>query len=331
MKREMANGSATRDELDLRIAHCLQIAPRAAFSVIASVLGVSEQTVARRYRRMRGAGAVRVVGFIDPGPTGRQNWMLRLFCRPDASVGIGQALARRDDVQWVAVMSGGTEVDCVLRPRSSDAQDQLLLRQLPKTVQITGIEAAMVLHVYRGSTARDWRVGPDFLTAAQERLLTDGTPAVTGRTVELSARDEPLIGLLMREGRATYAELRAASDGMTEAQVRRRVTELREAGLLHFDVDMDDGFTGQTLFARVLVTVAPSHLDPVGRALGQHPDVRFCGATTGPASITVSVAFEDVDGLYRFITQDVGRLDGVAHTQVIPLDRTLKRAGAVLP
>ena len=323
--------SASVDDLNVRIVHCLQVAPRASFAVIASVLGVSEQTVARRYRKLRGNGVTRVIGFVDPTPLGQQSWMLRLFCRPDASVQIGEALARRDDVQWVAVMGGGTEVDCVLRPRSVGDQDQILLRQLPRTVQITGIEAASVLHVFRGSTTQDWRVGVPFLTARQEARLVEGTPRRTDRMTELTDADEPLLRALMQDGRTRYADLRAAAEGRTEAQVRRRVTELREAGLLYFDVDLDDAAFGFLLVARVLLTVAPAHLDAVGQAVGSHPSVRFAAATTGPTSISASVAFPGVEDLYRFINEDIGRLEGVAQAQVVPIDRTLKRAGALLP
>lgn len=44
---------STLDPLDLKLLHALQIDGRAPFSRIAEVLGVSDQTVARRFRRLR--------------------------------------------------------------------------------------------------------------------------------------------------------------------------------------------------------------------------------------------------------------------------------------
>lgn len=325
------NETATCDALDIKIVHCLQVAPRAPFATIASVLDVSEQTVGRRYRRLRAAGAVRVIGVVDATPFGRQNWVLRLFGRPDAAVTLGGALARRDDVQWVAVMGGGTEVICVLRPRTLDAQDQLLLRQLPRTSQITGIEAASVLHVFRGSTTGDWRIGPDFLSARKKAMLAAGSITRNGRVVTLTSQDEDLLRALMIDGRATYAELSTAAAGdWTEARVRRRVTELQEAGVLSLGVDIDDSSFGLQLSAHVRLTVAPSHLQSVGESLRSHPAVRFCGATSGTASMTLSVSFPDSEHLYRFVSDDIGRLEGVAQAQVMPMARILKRAGTVV-
>ncbi|MFI6833783.1 Lrp/AsnC family transcriptional regulator [Kribbella sp. NPDC050241] len=50
------------DDLDRAIAHALHIDGRAPFNRIAAVLGVSDQTVARRYQRLRSGGLLRVVG-----------------------------------------------------------------------------------------------------------------------------------------------------------------------------------------------------------------------------------------------------------------------------
>ena len=61
------------DDLDRGLVHALQINGRAPFGVIAAALGVSDHTIARRYRRLRSQGAVRVVGVPDrrppPSPT----------------------------------------------------------------------------------------------------------------------------------------------------------------------------------------------------------------------------------------------------------------------
>ena len=58
--------SITVDDLDRQVAQCLGVDGRASFSAIAEVLGVSDQTVARRYRRLRSAGVLRVVGLRYP-------------------------------------------------------------------------------------------------------------------------------------------------------------------------------------------------------------------------------------------------------------------------
>src|SRR5882762_11281885 len=90
--------SSALDPLSHQIIHALQVDGRASFNRIATVLGVSEQTVARRYRRLRADGIVRVVGMVDPRRVGQTAWTVRIQCRPGTATKLADALARRGDV-----------------------------------------------------------------------------------------------------------------------------------------------------------------------------------------------------------------------------------------
>ncbi|MFE2582612.1 AsnC family protein, partial [Streptomyces sp. NPDC059378] len=56
------------DDIDRGLIHALHIDGRAPFSVIADVLGVSGQTISRRYRRLCADAALRVVGLAQARP-----------------------------------------------------------------------------------------------------------------------------------------------------------------------------------------------------------------------------------------------------------------------
>ena len=120
--------SITVDDLDRQLAQCLGVDGRASFSAIAEVLGVSDQTVARRYRRLRSAGVLRVVGLKYPKSSGYANWFLRLRCVPGSGEAIAAALAKRPDTAWVQLLSGDTEVLCSLRGDSAEGSESLLTR-----------------------------------------------------------------------------------------------------------------------------------------------------------------------------------------------------------
>ena len=64
------------DQLDRQILRALQLNPRVPFSRIGAALDVSEQTVARRYRRLHRAGAMRVVAAVDPRALGESYWIV---------------------------------------------------------------------------------------------------------------------------------------------------------------------------------------------------------------------------------------------------------------
>ncbi|GAB3825630.1 Lrp/AsnC family transcriptional regulator [Dactylosporangium cerinum] len=72
------------DMLDRQIVDALRVDGRAGFSRIAELLGVSDQTVARRFRRLRTEAGVRVVGLPNGVRLGYDKWMIRVQSTPAA-------------------------------------------------------------------------------------------------------------------------------------------------------------------------------------------------------------------------------------------------------
>ena len=139
-----------------------------------------------------------------------------------------------------------------------------------------------------------------------------------------------LLAELARDGRASYAELAHATHwhGST---VRRRVGELRTAGLLYLDVDVEEAAFGIATRAHLWMSVAPARLAAVGEALAGHPEIPFVAATTGASNLIASVLCRDDEALYRYLTERIASLDGVNAVEVAPIIRTAKRAATVLP
>lgn len=102
------------DTLDRQIIHALQHSPRASFRRIGAVVGVSEQTVARRYQALRRDGVVRVLGRIAPAAHGHSEWVARISCRPDRVNTLAHALIGRPDIYFAHITSGGAEIICIV-------------------------------------------------------------------------------------------------------------------------------------------------------------------------------------------------------------------------
>jgi len=68
----ISDNTHSADALDLQILHALQVNGRVGFGLLGRVLGVSDQTVARRYARMRSASGLRVAAAGGRAPAGAQ-------------------------------------------------------------------------------------------------------------------------------------------------------------------------------------------------------------------------------------------------------------------
>lgn len=322
--------SVALDEADRQIIRALQLAPRAGFAEIADIVGVSEQTVARRYRRLRADGILRVVGAVNPRALGQSDWLLRVQCRPDGTYALADALARREDVAWVSISAGGSEVVCALRSRNDQERDDLLVQRLPKSAPVLGISAAVVLHHFVAATPTEWVGLRDALDDRQTRQLTARPGAVRSATpLTLEPDDHPLLDALSRDGRTSVRVLSRLT-GSSEGRVGRRLAALQAAGVLYFDVDLAGVAFGYATWAYLWMTVSPARLADVGAALMSHAEVPFAAAVTGTANIVASLTCRSLDEVYRYVTEKVGALDGVLSVEISPVLRRLKQAGALL-
>ncbi|AVZ76281.1 AsnC family protein [Streptomyces lunaelactis] len=310
------------DELDLQLLHALDVDGRAPFSRIAAVLGVSDQTIARRYRRLRAEVGVRVVGVRDAERLGQDRWMLRMRCTPDAADSIARALARRPDTAWIGLTSGGTEVVCMTVSRTRGEHDELLLGKLPRTPSIVEIRAHQLLHRFYGGPS-GWLGKKQALTPEQADALRP-VHAEPSAASGITPDDEPLVVALERDGRASFAELRKAT-GRSESAVRRRLDQLLRSEELFIDVQFDPEAFGYGTRALLWITAAPSAMDTVGCAIALHPEVAFAGATAGHCNLVAVIVCRDTASVYRYLNEDLGRLEGVQHVECTPVLRTVKQ------
>ncbi|NUW33533.1 Lrp/AsnC family transcriptional regulator [Nonomuraea sp. SMC257] len=319
--------SGSLDDLDLALVHALQLDGRAAFNRIGEVLGVSEHTIARRYRRLRGEGLLRVVGVLDGALYGHTSWAVRLVCTPDAAGPVAEALARRDDTVWVRLTSGGTEIVCGVHAAGEDG-GELLLKKLPRTPRVVAMTAHAFLHMYAG-----WRSRVAVLSDDQAARLRfppqpqDVPPSPVA--VSLGEQDRAVLRVLAQDGRAGYGEL-AAAGRCSQSTVRRRLDHLRGAGALRFDVEIPPQALGYRAEAWLWMKVRPSRLAEVGAALAAHPEVDVAAAITGPSNLMAGVTCRDTQDLYRYLTERVAPLEGVRELETSPVIRTVKRVGTVL-
>lgn len=230
--------SVTLDALDRRLIHALQIDGRVSFSRIATVLGVAERTVARRYHRLRSALVVRVVGLVDSRRIGMLDWFVRIDCTPDAADALTAALAQRDDTSWIAPLVGGTRLTCMVRtPASGTDSGRALFDHLLRTPGVRDVEAGCVLRQVAG--VGGWAGRTSALEAFEQAALLGPAPEPPGdgeAPDEASGWGEAEARLMRRTGpgrpggRGT-AGRRHRLVGLDRAPPRRRTAGRRGAPL----------------------------------------------------------------------------------------------------
>jgi DNA-binding Lrp family transcriptional regulator len=320
------------DDLDRALIHALHIDGRAPFSRIATALDVSPQTVARRYRRLRAEASLRVVGLPDPRQAGRTQWLIRLTAAASSAQDLAYALVRRQDTSWVKLTSGGTEIVAIIHtPTDAGAGNSLLLRDIPRTGNITAVSAHCILHTYLGGPT-NWRRSADTLDEEQQRILREHEAAGTSYVPvprHLTNADADLLLALQRDGRATHAEL-AQATGWSPVTVARRLADLQASGAIFFDVEVDTGHFGAHTRALLWMSVGPARRENVARALASHDELAYVAATTGPTNLVAQALCRDPADLHHYLTRRLGSLDAVHTLETTPVLRNLKAASPVV-
>ncbi|MFF2731872.1 Lrp/AsnC family transcriptional regulator [Streptomyces sp. NPDC058008] len=319
------------DQVSREILRVLQLAPRAPFRLIGEVVGVSEQTAARRYHALRREGVMRVVGLVDAAVHGEAQWVARIRCRPDRAGPLADALTRRPDIAYVGLASGESEILCVIRSPVNAERDDLLLRRLPRSASVLDLTIDLLMHSFGPPGNADWAGYGEPLTDEQKAMLAGQRPpaARPGSLLKPTEEDAPLLQALAEDGRTTHTRL-AEISGWSQARVTRRLDALEASGTLVYDLDLLPERLGFHLHATLWLRTTPAALQRVGEELAQHDEVAFAGATSGDYNVMAVVACRDAEDFYRYLTTRVAAVSGIESYRVSIRVRRLKQAASLI-
>lgn len=318
------------DQLDAQILHALQLAPRVSFRRIATVVGASEQTVARRYHRLRRDGVMRVVGLENRWTDGEATWVCRIRAAPGRIAQLADSLVRRKDVTHANVLAGWTDLVCVIRAPVVDPRENLL-QLLPRTTSVTDVSIDLVLHAFGRPATTSWTGYGHKLSARQvdEILAERKRPVCSAERPLCTPDDRPLLEALAEDGRMPQSQL-AARTGWSVARVGRRLAALEACGALLYDVDVLPERLGHQLSAMLWMTLAPKDIHPVGERIAAHDRVAFAGATSGSKNLMVVVICQDGDDLYRYLREELGQIAEISSYEVNVRAQRLKQHGSLV-
>ncbi|GAA2264686.1 AsnC family transcriptional regulator [Streptomyces ruber] len=317
------------DETDLAIAHALQIAPRASWTAVGEVLGLSAVTAARRWGRISQRGTAWVTATGSPALwRSLCNAFVDVDCEPAERGRVALALARDPRTKSVMEVAGGRDIHVNVIAHDLPALSRFVLGHvsgLPGVVRVNTQVNTRIL-----TAGNDWRL--DALSRAQQsrlQSLADGTAPRTAVPGPLGQPDRELLLALAVDGRLPVTDL-AERLGTSQTSVRRRLARLERSGAVAFRSEIAQHLTGWPVTSLLWGRVPVARRRQVCERLGRMPDVRLLTATSGETNVFLSAWLHSVDSVLDLedrIGAECPELEIAEHGIVL---RTVKRQGWIL-
>ena len=130
----------------------------------------------------------------------------------------------------------------------------------------------------------------------------------------LDSIDEQLINLLMKDARQS-SETLGEQLQVSSSTVRRRMKRMIDQGLVHIVALPEPGKIGFSIEAVIALDVEAESLNFTLNTLRKYPQVRWIAAVSGQYDIMANVWFSSTEELYKFMENEVGRMEGVKNSE----------------
>jgi DNA-binding Lrp family transcriptional regulator len=311
------------DEVDRRIVAALQADPRAPWSELGSIVGVSETTVLRRVQRLRESGALIIVGAPDPLRCGLgQPVLLHIRTSLGDAPALAHSLAQRRDVRYASLLTGRSDLMCELMVPNLGYLRRFLMDELPATGVVRSTRSEVVLKRFK--TRDQWSHS---LLGTNEASPPHPHPAAGDSGDRIGALDEVdtrLIHALSADGRRSYADL-STHVPLSETAIARRLSALTASNKLYFVAMVDPAALGFEIEAMFRVRVVLAELESIALAMARLRQVRYISATSGYSDLVMDVVCEDTEALYEFMSSQVGAIPGVRDVEIDIVLESIKR------
>lgn len=286
---EISQESATvADEVDLAIVNCLQLQPRASWTLVGQALDIDPVTVARRWQRLSSAGIAWVSGRASG--QGRPESCLavvELSCTASETLAIAERVTELPHVLSVEHTSGPRSLTILVEVRDLAFLSRFLLESVGSIPGVVATSSHAVTKVY--SMGDHWQL--HVLDAAQRAvMLRAPRPRVDGLTSDQTDLTRPydpvdrqITLLLGEDGRMPVATI-ASRAGLSESTVRRRLADLIGNGrvVLRCDIALPD--SGWPVISWLWAHADAGDVDAIAMTLRRLPGIRVCWRISGGQS-----------------------------------------------
>jgi len=124
-------------------------------------------------------------------------------------------------------------------------------------------------------------------------------------------RDREIIRILQENSRTPYTEI-AKKLGLTEATIRKRISELEKRGVIKkYTIEVDPAKLGYRTVTILGMDVEPKYLLEAAKKIAEIENVKWVATSTGDHMIMAEIWTEDGEALFELMAKRISKIKGV--------------------
>ena len=143
--------------------------------------------------------------------------------------------------------------------------------------------------------------------------------------------DWRIIRQLMQDGRLSSAELSRILGDVSARTITNRIDTLTQEGIINIRSIVNPDKVGYGVLADVFVEVEPEKLREIADKLAEYPQISYLALATGDKDIILSIRSMNIDELYNFVIEEIGKIPGIHQTKTYLLPVNLKDITSWIP
>jgi Lrp/AsnC family transcriptional regulator for asnA, asnC and gidA len=136
--------------------------------------------------------------------------------------------------------------------------------------------------------------------------------------------DRQIVNLLMEDGRMPSAEIARRVGDISERSVRYRINRLVSQGVVQVGAIVNPRKLGFSVVADVWLEVESGSIFDVARKMTEYECISYVAYSIGETDVSVQIIARDNAEIYRFVTEVIGKTQGVRKTTTSIVPRVLK-------
>jgi len=136
--------------------------------------------------------------------------------------------------------------------------------------------------------------------------------------------DKKILDILKTDGRISNAKV-ARNLSVSEGTIRRRIKKMKTDGIVNVYAVPDPEKIGYFAEALIGVQVDPNMIDDIAEKISSHEYTTWVARTTGSYDIFTWVTLPTSEELGKYLSNDLGAIDGVNKTETFVNLKVLKR------